>query len=66
MFLGSKEVFDLALSKANSNKKITVSYTAPPYSDYSKLKLECREYEKSSNVVYFEHEFEDNILGELF
>jgi len=66
MFLEPKEVFDLTVSEADSNKKVTVSYSIPPYSDYSKFKLTCTEYDRSSNVVYYDQEFEDQISGELF
>jgi len=55
----------LAVSEADSNKKVTVSYSVPPYSDYLKLKLECKKYDKSDDAVYFENVFEDAIFGKL-
>jgi len=63
MFLVSKDVVDLAVSEADLNKKVTLKYSVPPYSDYFKFKLECKRYDKSDDAVYFEYVFEDAIFG---
>jgi len=63
MFSGPKGLFNLAVSEADSNKKVTLKYSIPPYSDYLKLKLECKKYDKSDDVVYFEYVFEDAVFG---
>ncbi|KAF6036816.1 hypothetical protein EB796_004876 [Bugula neritina] len=44
---------------------VTVSFTVPSYSDYTKFKLECSKYDSFNGVLYFEQEFADTISGQL-
>jgi len=55
---------ELAVSEADPNNMVTVSFTVPSYSDYTKFKLECSKYDSFNGVLYFEQEFADTISGE--